>query len=175
MITAKSIGSTSVIVSNEDTTILVNIIVNEVGNGTTEQNTHDTDMSKIKDITDELTKQIKESNDNMVKVSGISKISSSALRELYGTNKTLTVMFDEYDLSIRGQDILKLLSKLYYVSINILLVSPVKLVCQCCGMPLEDSSISKGLLYKQKSFQKWKLFFIGHISIWRSAISFQGG
>ena len=105
MITAKSIGSTSVIVSNEDTTILVNIIVNEVGNGTTEQNTHDTDMSKIKDITDELTKQIKESNDNIVKVSGISKISSSALRELYGTNKTLTVMFDEYDLSIRGQDI----------------------------------------------------------------------
>ena len=104
MITAKSIGSTSVIVSNEDTTILVNII-NEVGNGTTEQNTHDTDMSKIKDITDELTKQIKESNDNIVKVSGISKISSSALRELYGTNKTLTVMFDEYDLSIRGQDI----------------------------------------------------------------------
>ena len=104
MITAKSIGSTSVIVSNEDTTILVNII-NEVGNGTTEQNTHDTDMSKIKDITDELTKQIKESNDNMVKVSGISKISSSALRELYGTDKTLTVMFGEYDLSIRGQDI----------------------------------------------------------------------
>ena len=122
MITAKSIGSTSVIVSNEDTTILVNIIVNEVGNGTTEQNTHDTDMSKIKDITDELTKQIKESNDNIVKVSGISKISSSALRELYGTNKTLTVMFDEYDLSIRGQDILKLLSKLYYVSINILYI-----------------------------------------------------
>ena len=75
-------------------------------------------MSKIKDITDELTKQIKESNDNIVKVSGISKIYSSALRELYGTNKTLTVMFDEYDLSIRGQDILKLLSKLYYVSIK---------------------------------------------------------
>lgn len=105
VITAKSVGSTSVIVSNEDTTILVNIIVNENGNGTTEQNKPDTDTSGKKDITDELTKQIKESNDNIVKVSGISKISSSALKELYGTDKTLTVMFDDYDLSIRGQDI----------------------------------------------------------------------
>lgn len=38
---------------------------------------------------------------------------------------------------------LKLLSKLFDVSINILLGSPRKLVCQCCGMPLEDSSISR--------------------------------
>ena len=105
VITAKSVGSTSVIVSNEDTTILVNIIVNEDGNGTTVQNKPDTDTSGKKDITDELTKQIKESNDNIIKVSEISKISSSALKELYGTEKTLTVMFDDYDLSIRGQDI----------------------------------------------------------------------
>jgi hypothetical protein len=105
VITAKSVGSTSVIVSNEDTTILVNIIVNEDGNGTTVQNKPDTDTSGKKDITDELTKQIKESIDNIVKVNGISKISSSALKELYGTDKTLTVMFDDYDLSIRGQDI----------------------------------------------------------------------
>ena len=38
---------------------------------------------------------------------------------------------------------LKLLSKLFDVSINTLLGSPRKLICQCCGMPLEDSSISK--------------------------------
>lgn len=38
---------------------------------------------------------------------------------------------------------LKLLSKLYDVSINTLLGSPRQLICQCCGMPLEDSSISK--------------------------------
>ena len=38
---------------------------------------------------------------------------------------------------------LKLLSKLFDVSINTLLGSPRKLVCQCCGMPLEDSDISK--------------------------------
>ena len=35
---------------------------------------------------------------------------------------------------------LKLLSKLFDVSINTLLGSPRKLVCQCCGMPLEDDS-----------------------------------
>lgn len=38
---------------------------------------------------------------------------------------------------------LKLLSKLFDVSINTLLGSPRKLICQCCGMPLEDSIISK--------------------------------
>ena len=39
---------------------------------------------------------------------------------------------------------LKLLSKLFDVSINTLLGAPRQLICQCCGMPLEDSSISKG-------------------------------
>ncbi|MBQ2940750.1 MAG: helix-turn-helix domain-containing protein [Clostridia bacterium] len=38
---------------------------------------------------------------------------------------------------------LKLLSKLYDVSINTLLGSPRKLICQCCGMPLEDSVTSR--------------------------------
>lgn len=39
-------------------------------------------------------------------------------------------------------DTLKLLSKLYDVSINTLLGAPRQLVCQCCGMPLEDSTLS---------------------------------
>lgn len=38
---------------------------------------------------------------------------------------------------------LKLLSKLFDVSINTLLGSPQKLICKCCGMPLEDCNISK--------------------------------
>lgn len=38
---------------------------------------------------------------------------------------------------------LKLLSKLFDVSINTLLGSPRQLICQCCGMPLDDASISK--------------------------------
>ena len=40
-------------------------------------------------------------------------------------------------------DTLKLLSKLYDVSINTLLGAPRQLVCQCCGMPLEDSTLSQ--------------------------------
>ena len=38
---------------------------------------------------------------------------------------------------------LKLLSKLFDVSINTLLGSPRQLICQCCGMPLDDSTISR--------------------------------
>ena len=38
---------------------------------------------------------------------------------------------------------LKLLSKVIDVSINTLLGSSRKLICQCCGMPLDDSTISK--------------------------------
>lgn len=38
---------------------------------------------------------------------------------------------------------LKLLSRLFDVSINTLLGSPRQLVCQCCGMPMEDSVISR--------------------------------
>ena len=41
-------------------------------------------------------------------------------------------------------DTLKLLSHEFDVSINTLLGSPRRLICQCCGMPLsEDSVISK--------------------------------
>ena len=38
---------------------------------------------------------------------------------------------------------LKLLSRLFDVSINTLLGSPRQLYCQCCGMPLDDGSISR--------------------------------
>lgn len=45
--------------------------------------------------------------------------------------------------TIPNTETLKLLSKLFDVSINTLLGSPRQLVCQCCGMPLEDSNISR--------------------------------
>ena len=38
---------------------------------------------------------------------------------------------------------LKLLSSLFDVSINTLLGSPRQLICQCCGMSLEDANISR--------------------------------
>lgn len=45
--------------------------------------------------------------------------------------------------TVPNTETLKLLSKLFDISINTLLGSPRKLICQCCGMPLEDSTISK--------------------------------
>ena len=44
--------------------------------------------------------------------------------------------------TIPNTETLKLLSKEFNVSINTLLGSPRKLICQCCGMPLEDAIIS---------------------------------
>ncbi len=40
-------------------------------------------------------------------------------------------------------DTLKILSREFGVSINTLLGSPRQLICQCCGMPLEDAIIGK--------------------------------
>lgn len=45
--------------------------------------------------------------------------------------------------TLPNTETLKLLSKLFDVSINTLLGTPRQLICQCCGMPLEDSIISK--------------------------------
>ena len=45
--------------------------------------------------------------------------------------------------TVPNTDTLKALSKLFNVSINTLLGAPRQLICQCCGMPLEDSIISR--------------------------------
>ena len=45
--------------------------------------------------------------------------------------------------TLPNTETLKLLSKLYDVSINTLLGSPRTLICQCCGMPLDDTTISR--------------------------------
>ena len=45
--------------------------------------------------------------------------------------------------TVPNTETLKLLSRLFRVSINTLLGSPHQLVCQCCGMPLEDSILGR--------------------------------
>ena len=45
--------------------------------------------------------------------------------------------------TVPNTETLKLLSQFYNVSINTLLGSPRNLVCQCCGMPLEDEIIGR--------------------------------
>ncbi|MDO4482291.1 MAG: zinc ribbon domain-containing protein [Bacillota bacterium] len=45
--------------------------------------------------------------------------------------------------TVPNTDTLKLLSKVFDVSINTLLGAPRQLICQCCGMPLQDEVMSK--------------------------------
>ena len=82
--------------------------------------------------------------------------------------------------TVPNTETLKLLSRIFDVSINTLLGSPRKLICQCCGMPLEDSSISKEIdgtfneeyckwCYNEgnfvyTSFEELTDFLVGHMS-----------
>ncbi|MBO4216466.1 MAG: helix-turn-helix domain-containing protein [Clostridia bacterium] len=45
--------------------------------------------------------------------------------------------------TVPNTDTLRLLSKLFDVSINTLLGEPRRLICQCCGMPLDDGIIGR--------------------------------
>ena len=45
--------------------------------------------------------------------------------------------------TVPNTETLKLLTKLFDVAINTLLGTPLSLVCQCCGMPLEDQVMSR--------------------------------
>lgn len=51
----------------------------------------------------------------------------------------------ELGATVPNSETLKLLSKLYDVSINTLLGAPRKLICQCCGMELDDTTVSHEL------------------------------
>lgn len=45
--------------------------------------------------------------------------------------------------TVPNSETLKILSRVFDVSINTILGSPRHLICQCCGMPLDDASISR--------------------------------
>ena len=45
--------------------------------------------------------------------------------------------------TVPNTEALKLLSRIFHVSINTLLGSPHRMICQCCGMPLEDEILGK--------------------------------
>ena len=58
--------------------------------------------------------------------------------------------------TVPNTETLKLLSDIFNVSINTLLGSPRELICQCCGMPLNDEIIghdSNGSL--NEDYCKW--------------------
>ena len=68
-------------------------------------------------------------------------LSQDALAEkIYVTRQAVSRW--ERGETVPNTDTLKLLSKLFDGSINTLLGSPRQLICQCCGMPLDDTSVS---------------------------------
>ncbi len=82
-------------------------------------------------------------------------LSQDALAEkLYVTRQAVSRW--ETGETVPNTDTLKLLSGVFGVSINTLLGAPRQLICQCCGMPLEDPMISRekdGTLNEQ--YCKW--------------------
>ena len=58
--------------------------------------------------------------------------------------------------TVPSTDTLKLLSGVFDVSVNTLLGSPRQLICQCCGMPLDDTTISHSADgYPDEEYCKW--------------------
>ena len=69
-------------------------------------------------------------------------LSQDALAEKVFVTRQAVSRWETGD-TVPNTETLKLLSKLYDVSINTLLGAPRQLVCQCCGMPLDDTLISR--------------------------------
>lgn len=69
-------------------------------------------------------------------------LSQDALAERVFVTRQAVSRWENGD-TVPNTETLKLLSELFDVSINTLLGTPRQLVCQCCGMPLEDNIISE--------------------------------
>ena len=83
-----------------------------------------------------------ETKDVLLKLRTEKGLSQEELAErLYVTRQAVSRW--ENGETVPNTDTLKLLSKFFDVSINTLLGCPRKLICQCCGMPLEDPVISR--------------------------------
>ena len=83
-----------------------------------------------------------ETKDVILELRNKAKLSQDELAEKVHVTRQAVSRWENGE-TIPNTETLKLLSKLFDVSINTLLGSPRQLICQCCGMPLEDSIISK--------------------------------
>ncbi|MDD6174217.1 MAG: zinc ribbon domain-containing protein [Firmicutes bacterium] len=120
-----------------------------------------------------------ETNDVIFELRTKCGLSQEALAEkVYVTRQAVSRW--ETGETVPGTETLKPLSKLFDVSINTLLGSPRQLICQCCGMPLDDTSISRetdGTFNEEyckwcyadgefvyKSLEELTDFLVGHMS-----------
>lgn len=83
-----------------------------------------------------------ETKDIILKLRTKSSMSQDELAEKVFVTRQAVSRWENGD-TIPNTETLKLLSKLFDVSINTLLGSPRELICQCCGMPLEDAVTSR--------------------------------
>ena len=83
-----------------------------------------------------------EAKDMLLKLRTERGLSQDALAEKLFVTRQAVSRWERGD-TLPSTETLKLLSKLYDVSINTLLGSPRTLICQCCGMPLDDTTISR--------------------------------
>ena len=105
IITANDNGSTSIVISNEDYTMSVNVIVNTDGKvNADDSKANDINDSSIKSQ-DKLAEKIRNSAEETIVAGNVKKISSEVLRELYGTDKKLIIECDGYDIYLNGRDI----------------------------------------------------------------------
>lgn len=69
-------------------------------------------------------------------------LSQEALAEKIFVTRQAVSRWENGD-TVPNTETLKLLSGVFGVSINTLLGSPRQLICQCCGMPMDDSLVSR--------------------------------
>ena len=83
-----------------------------------------------------------ETKDVLAEILGKHNLTQEQMAEkLYVTRQAVSRW--ETGETIPNTETLKRISREFGVSINTLLGSPQKLICQCCGMPLEDENISR--------------------------------
>lgn len=94
------------------------------------------------DIVETLEANLMETKDIIVELRHKSGMSQDELAEKCFVTRQAVSRWETGE-TIPNTEALKLLSKLFDVSINTLLGSPRTLICQCCGMPLDDSTLSR--------------------------------
>lgn len=104
VICALASGSAAIVISNEDTQILVNVIVN-TEKEEAEPSTEPASSTESEEDTEPLLREIHESGDEQLIVRDVEMLSSAVLKALRETGKSLRIELEHYDISIRGSEI----------------------------------------------------------------------
>ncbi|RDY30882.1 Ig-like domain-containing protein [Lachnotalea glycerini] len=113
-ISAKSIGTTSILVSNGDLSTAVTVIVNESGDAdqaTIEKTIAEVNCTKAENLSEneafiiEKLKNENNSDDIEIDVKDYKVISKNILKALYETGKTIRILGEDYTLILKGRDI----------------------------------------------------------------------